>query len=129
MKQEPCTKNCILYKTQYCKVRINGKLTHREYCDAPTPGSWKEQVRDPFPWGCRSINIPGEPPKPPKPMPKRIKVRRVEQYTLDGEILQVWNSAQAAAKSLGKFPNLIRQCCQGVIAKAYGYIWKYEPEE
>ena len=63
--------------------------------------------------------------------------KHVVQLSLEGEILNLYNSAVIAAKSVNGSPTLIRDCCNGgryvksrdkfvPIYQAYGYKWKYE---
>ena len=53
----------------------------------------------------------------------------VLQFSLNGEFIKEWNSANEAAKAVsgvyGAVGN-IYQCCIGNYKKAYGYIWKYK---
>lgn len=55
-------------------------------------------------------------------MKRKIKVA---QYTLDGELVRVWDSAKDIEISLS-IPNPeICNCCKGNRKTARGYIWKY----
>jgi group I intron endonuclease len=53
----------------------------------------------------------------------------VYQYSTDGILIKVWESARQAEKELvpGKQLEAIRKCCGGDCDSAYGYIWSYEP--
>lgn len=55
--------------------------------------------------------------------------KSVYQYTLDGALVRVWDSARQAEKELipGKRMEAVRKCCGGDCDSAYGYIWSYEP--
>lgn len=53
--------------------------------------------------------------------------RPVEQYTLKGEYIKTWNTAQEANKALrgnGKGGHIV-DVCKGRRKSALGYIWKY----
>lgn len=63
--------------------------------------------------------------------------KKVYQYSLTGDLLNVYNSAASAGRSINKNADLIRHCCEGgvymkdrnkfvPIQQAYGFIWKYE---
>lgn len=49
----------------------------------------------------------------------------VVQLDFKNNILNVFPSATAAAKALGKKPGNISSCCRGNSNSAYGYMWKY----
>lgn len=52
------------------------------------------------------------------------KVQKVAQYDVEGNLICIFNSANQAAKSIGKYGNRIRSSCNtGKIT--YGYKWKY----
>lgn len=62
--------------------------------------------------------------------------KTVYQYTLDGKLVAIWESARKAAKQLGFSQGNISNCCNGgfyrkgkwVNRKQYnGYIWSYVP--
>lgn len=65
--------------------------------------------------------------------PEPIKVKQthgrlVGQYTLDGEYLNKYPSANEAARAIGKDANAgrnIRSVCTGKRNMAYGFVWKY----
>jgi len=54
------------------------------------------------------------------------KVKTVYQYTLDGELVKVWNSANEAARELGFNQAHISDCCLGKRKTHKGFIWSYE---
>lgn len=65
-----------------------------------------------------------------------VSSKMVYQYTLDGELVAVWNSATEAAKELGLKRSPISACCRGyryhygklIHIKSYnGYRWSYVP--
>lgn len=55
---------------------------------------------------------------------KKRKIK-VAQYTLDGKLVKVWDSAKDAEISLSIFNSDICNCCKGNRKTAGGYIWKY----
>ena len=69
----------------------------------------------------------GEPFSKPK---KIIKThgRKIAQYDLDGNFIQEFQSANQAARAIGKNSNAgrnIRSACSGSRKSAYGYRWEY----
>lgn len=59
---------------------------------------------------------------------KQIAMKRkikIVQYTLDGNLLKVWDSAKDAGISLSIPDTNICNCCKGNRRTAGGYIWKY----
>lgn len=49
----------------------------------------------------------------------------VQQLTLDGFPLAIYNSSGIASELLGIPKEGIKSCCAGKIESSYGYIWKY----
>lgn len=47
------------------------------------------------------------------------------QYTLDGELVREWSSAQEAGRN-GFQQSNVRMCCLGIYKTSKGYIWKYK---
>lgn len=50
--------------------------------------------------------------------------KKVIQYTLDGELVKIWNSINEP-KLEGFNAGNISKCCRGEIKKHKGFIWKY----
>ena len=51
---------------------------------------------------------------------------KVAKFSLDGELLEVFNSTTEAAQSIGAYNGAhITECCKGRRKKCGGYIWKY----
>ena len=65
----------------------------------------------------------------PEPIKKaQTSGRTTAQYDLNGNLIQVYPSANAAAVAIGKNPNAarnIRAVCAGDRQTAYGFKWKY----
>ena len=51
----------------------------------------------------------------------------VYQYTLDGELVNVWKSTREAAEYCGMSNSSISKCCRGKWKTANGYVWQYKP--
>ena len=55
------------------------------------------------------------------------KKKQVYQYSLDGELINVLESAREAARQLGYSQSAISRCCNNTRKTAYGFIWSYKP--
>lgn len=55
--------------------------------------------------------------------------KTVYQYSPEGTLIKVWESARQAEKELmpGARMEAVRKCCGGDCKSAYGYIWSYAP--
>lgn len=55
------------------------------------------------------------------------KNRRVAQYTKNGELVQYWDSAELAGRTIGVDPTAIRRCCNHAprYKTSKGFIWEY----
>lgn len=60
---------------------------------------------------------------------RRGKVRRIEQYSLDGEFIAIYPSQAEAARQLGISRYSISDCVRGFNRTGGGYIWRYENGE
>lgn len=59
----------------------------------------------------------------------KIHTKRVEQYTLDGQLIAVFDSAQSAAEAVGcSKTDQIRNVCRGRAETCRGFVWKYADE-
>lgn len=58
----------------------------------------------------------------------RRGIKRVEQYTLDGELVRVFDSVNQAAEYMGCCPETIREVCRGKQKAALKFIWKYKSD-
>jgi hypothetical protein len=52
--------------------------------------------------------------------------KSVGQYTLNGELVKVWQSTHEVQRLLGFDSSTISKAARGKIKTAYGYVWKYE---
>ena len=51
--------------------------------------------------------------------------RKVAQYTLDGELIKVWDSMGEIRRALGIRHCNISDCCRGFQKTSGGFVWKY----
>ena len=67
---------------------------------------------------------------------KNTKTKKVYQYTLDGELIRMWESASYVEEVFGYSQAGISRCCNGGfyrkgkwinVTTANGYKWSYEP--
>ena len=53
------------------------------------------------------------------------KRKPVEQLTMEGEVVQIFNSAQEAGQCLNKYPSHISSCCHNKRTSAFGFKWRF----
>ena len=58
----------------------------------------------------------------------KAQSKKVEQYNKEGNLIQVWPSANEVERALGYNHGYISKCCNGRYKQAYGFIWKYITE-
>lgn len=51
--------------------------------------------------------------------------KKVEQLTMDGAPIRIWDSIAEANGSLGIGKSCISNCCRGKSGSAGGYVWRY----
>lgn len=51
---------------------------------------------------------------------------KVSKYSLDGKLVQVYNSISDAAKASNTTPSNIKYCCDGKWSQMCGYVWSYD---
>lgn len=56
---------------------------------------------------------------------RKQKNKIVEQYTLEGKLIKVWESAEEAAKEYSTTSKAIRKVCTKERKTCKGYVWKY----
>ena len=56
---------------------------------------------------------------------KNGRARKVNQYTLDGELIKTWDYITQAANNLGLHKTSITACCRGKMNQTGGFKWKY----
>lgn len=59
---------------------------------------------------------------------RKDKSKKVCQYTLDGELVKIWDSMMECNRNGFRFTN-ISQCCKGQKKTHKGFIWKYYEEQ
>ena len=61
-------------------------------------------------------------------VPQRTYKRNkgVDQFTLDGKLIDSFKNTSEAWKATGVFHSNIRNCCRGLYKQAGGFIWKYK---
>jgi len=52
--------------------------------------------------------------------------RAVEQYSLDGEYINEFDSLGLASMKTGVLKSGIWQCCKGTYKSSGGFLWKYK---
>ena len=57
---------------------------------------------------------------------KHPRAKKVYQYTLDGELIKVWDYMNEASEALGIKKTCISSCALKKRKTAGGYIWRYE---
>lgn len=62
----------------------------------------------------------------PKKYDRSNRRKKIGQYSLDGEFIKLWDSAQDASEELGISIRSIRCCATGIYKTANGFIWKYK---
>lgn len=53
------------------------------------------------------------------------KMRKIAQYSLQGELIKIWDCMHDIGRELNVCISNIPKCCKGERKKAYGFIWKY----
>lgn len=51
--------------------------------------------------------------------------KEVAQYTMQGELLNIFCSANEAERQTGAYHQHISKCCKGKLKTTGGFIWKY----
>lgn len=51
--------------------------------------------------------------------------KKTEQYSLEGELIKIWESTADIKRTLGFNDGRIQEVCRGKGKTAFGYIWKY----
>ena len=59
---------------------------------------------------------------------KKEKTRAIAQYSLSGDFIKSYSSMVEAHRETAIYLRSIRECCQGKVAQAKGFIWKYADE-
>ena len=54
------------------------------------------------------------------------KKKRIYQYSLDGTLINIYDSVKEAAEKTNANPSGIVQCCKGIYNKSKGFKWSYK---
>ena len=55
----------------------------------------------------------------------KARSKPVGQYTLDGELVKIWQSPCEAGKQIGLSDSHVSKAANGKLKTAYGFIWRY----
>lgn len=55
----------------------------------------------------------------------KLKGRKIAQYSMDGNLIRLYNSVRSAAREIGRSHPSILNCCKGNLKHAHGFVWKY----
>lgn len=85
----------------------------------------KRKLCGPYQWKYHEDNPHCE------PLARRKSARIIDQYTLDDEYIQTWVGLEDLQKlfNLANKPTHILDVCNGKRNKAYGYKWKFNPDD
>lgn len=72
---------------------------------------------------------PAENSKARAPAKHRTRARAIEQQTLEGEVVQVWDSTKEAAATMKVSRGQIQACLTGRHQTSCGFRWKYHEDE
>ena len=73
-------------------------------------------------WVTRSENCSNENTRYKNGVTRR---KKVNQYTLDGELVKTWLSASEIYRETGYAQGNVSQCCRGEKKQMYGFVWRY----
>lgn len=59
----------------------------------------------------------------------KIKTNKIAQYSLNMELVKIWDSCNQIHKVLQHTKSVILSCCNGSKPRAYGYNWRYVDDE
>lgn len=58
----------------------------------------------------------------------KIRKKRIFQYSLDGQLLAIYNDLTEMSRATGYDQDYIRKACNGIYKTAHGFIWGHEEE-
>ncbi|AHC55064.1 HNH endonuclease [Tunisvirus fontaine2] len=73
-------------------------------------------------WSKKPIRATEGKPRPPS-------TRKVDQMTLEGKFLRMWDSSKAAAQSIGCKTDGVSSCCRGEKKTCKGFLWRWRDEQ
>lgn len=62
---------------------------------------------------------------------KKYHYKKIEQYTLDGDLVKTYDNAKEAAAAVNTSPSYIQEICRGLRNPEHmgrNYIWRYKNE-
>lgn len=62
-----------------------------------------------------------------KKLADKSKAKQVYQYSLNGELITIWESSMDIQRELGYSNGNISACCNGQRKTYKGYVWKHNP--
>lgn len=128
-------------KKGYCRARLRKPgstktlLVHRLVAAAfiPNPNGYKEinhkdeckgnNRADNLEWCDRKYNIHYGTGRKRQ---AELQSKKVYQYTMDGDLVKVWNSTKECGRN-GYAQSSVQRCCKGKAKSHIGYKWSYEP--
>lgn len=98
------------------------QINHKDFCRA-------NNSVDNLEWCTALYNVhySAEHNKLTKGCPRngKLKTLKINQLSLSGELIKVWDCSQTVFKETGMSSWSISQCCRGKRHTAYGYKWQY----
>ncbi len=56
---------------------------------------------------------------------RKSRMKPIKQYSLDGELIKVWNCAKDIEREKGYSHSCICNCLKGKTKQSYNFIWRY----
>jgi len=104
-------KNMLGFKhTEETKDKIRKKALGRKFTDEQNKRKGKKGITPPLKGKFGAEN----------PISKKIG-----QYSKNGELIKVWDSAMDVKRELGFSNSNICSCCKGNLKTSSGYVWRY----
>lgn len=98
--ENPLNLPCVNHKDEN---RLNNNVSNLEWCDYKYNNNYGNRIEK-----------------------QRSKLhKKIGQYSLDGELIQEWESIKSASEKLGIYTSGIVDCARGHYKKCKGYRWKY----
>lgn len=124
--QNPDNYPCVNHKDEN---RANNNVDNLEWCTYGynnNYGTRNEKISKALTGRKMSEKTKKKVSKRKKGIPNFKKRKKVYQYTLDNQLVKVWESARETNKDGFSYKN-ISQCCNGKRKTHKGYKWSFEP--